>query len=68
MKKVKFLAYATACMFTAFFSLYSSNSLAITPKKNWADSYSSNGKCYCASTFDHGIGDYKVATPQARKV
>ncbi|WP_165419293.1 carbohydrate-binding protein [Corallincola spongiicola] len=67
MKKVKFLAYATACMFTAFFSLYSSNSLAITPKKNWADSYSSNGKCYCASTFDHGIGDYKVATPQGQK-
>lgn len=42
-------------------------SQAITPGKNWADSYSVNGKCYCATTFDHGIGNYKVQTPAGEK-
>lgn len=37
------------------------------PKKGWADSYSANGKCYCASTFDHGIGKVKVMTPAGLK-
>lgn len=47
----------------------SSNSSAqtITPSPGWADSYSVNGKCYCATTFDHGIGNYTVDTPAGVK-
>lgn len=29
----------------------------------WADSYSVDGRCYCASTFDHNIADIEVDTP-----
>lgn len=29
----------------------------------WADSYSVDGQCYCASSFDHNIGDIMVDTP-----
>ncbi len=29
----------------------------------WKDSYSVGGDCYCATTFDHGIGDLTVDTP-----
>lgn len=48
---------------TLLSSSLSLSSLAITPKPGWADSYSVNGKCYCATTYDHGIGNYKVNTP-----
>jgi len=39
----------------------------ITPGPNWSDSYSHNGQCYCASTFDHGAGNLRVATPEGVK-
>ncbi|MGH1344839.1 MAG: hypothetical protein ACRBN8_24980 [Nannocystales bacterium] len=29
----------------------------------WADSYSVDGRCYCASSFDHNIGELVVDTP-----
>ena len=35
----------------------------VNPQPGWADSYSAGGKCYCATTFDHGIGDEMVQTP-----
>ena len=35
--------------------------------RGWADSYSANGKCYCWTKFDHGIGNYKVNTPAGKK-
>ncbi len=37
------------------------------PGSNWSDSYSVNGKCYCATTFDHGIGAFEVMTPAGLK-
>ena len=37
------------------------------PGSGWADSYSVNGKCYCDSTFDHGIGEVMVDTPDGKK-
>ncbi|MCG8701900.1 MAG: T9SS type A sorting domain-containing protein [Bacteroidales bacterium] len=37
------------------------------PKKGWADSYSVNGKCYCATSFDHNIGGIKIKTPAGKK-
>ena len=33
------------------------------PQRAWSDSYSANGRCYIASSFDHGIGDVLVNTP-----
>ena len=30
---------------------------------SWMDSYSSGGRCYCATTFDHDIGRIRVETP-----
>ena len=33
----------------------------------WADSYSTPGRCYCASTFDHNIGTIIVNTPFGQK-
>lgn len=43
---------------------------AVKQKPNpnsWVDSYSANGKCYCNSTFDHGIGRKKIQTPAGLK-
>ena len=48
-------------------SLWPVASFAITPTNGWADSYSSNGTCYCATTYDHGIGEYTVDTPAGSK-
>lgn len=31
-----------------------------TTSKSWADSFMVNGKCYCKSTYDHGVGRIKV--------
>ena len=31
--------------------------------RGWADSYSVLDKCYCSTTFDHGIGELEVETP-----
>lgn len=33
------------------------------PGSNWSDSYSVDGRCYCDTTYDHGIGDVVVDTP-----
>ncbi|MEL6345766.1 MAG: hypothetical protein AAFV53_21835 [Myxococcota bacterium] len=33
------------------------------PGNNWSDSYSVDGKCYCATTYDHNIADIEVNTP-----
>ncbi len=33
----------------------------------WKDSYSVGGTCYCATTFDHEIGEVEVATPDGKK-
>lgn len=30
----------------------------------WQDSYSAGDRCYCQTTFDHGIGSQKVKTPK----
>jgi hypothetical protein len=30
---------------------------------SWSDSYSVGDSCYCASTFDHGVGSILVTTP-----
>lgn len=35
----------------------------IAPNATMADSYSVGDRCYCASTFENGIGDYFVETP-----
>ena len=35
----------------------------LTPQPSWRDSYSVNGQCYCASTYDHGVGGIVVDTP-----
>jgi len=35
----------------------------LTPNASMADSYSDGVNCYCASSFDHGIGDFYVDTP-----
>jgi hypothetical protein len=40
---------------------------SVTPRPNWADSYSAGGKCYCASTFDHGVDKLKYMTPAGLK-
>ncbi len=33
----------------------------IVPNANsWKDSYQANGYCFCNSTFDHGIGNFKI--------
>lgn len=34
------------------------------PRPGWADSYSADGSCHMQTTFDHGIGDVEVETPQ----
>lgn len=34
------------------------------PRSTWSDSYSVQDACYCASTFDHDIGEIEVETPQ----
>lgn len=36
-------------------------------QSGWGDSYSANGKCYCASTFDHDIGLIPISTPYGTK-
>jgi hypothetical protein len=33
----------------------------------WKDSYSVGQQCYCATTFDHGIGDIVVDTPAGKR-
>jgi len=33
------------------------------PGAGWADSYAADGQCYCASTFDHNVGQLLVPTP-----
>ena len=32
---------------------------SIETRMTWADSFSVNGKCYCSSSYDHGMGRYK---------
>lgn len=34
------------------------------PQRFWKDSYSVNGRCYCASNYDHGVRDTMYETPQ----
>ena len=57
-------------LFSTIFSLifivtFASESSA--QSRNWADSYSVNGQCYCATTFDHNIGGVRVRTPEGSK-
>ena len=35
----------------------------VTPRVNWADSYSVGNECFCDTTFDHNIAPYYVDTP-----
>ena len=44
-------------------SIYANNAEA---KPGWADSFSSGGKCYCDSNFDHGLGGMQADTPQGK--
>jgi len=39
-----------------------------TTSKNWADSFSVNGKCYCKSTYDHGVGNIRVNGKTVRQI
>ncbi len=36
--------------------------------KSWADSFSFKGKCYCKSTYDHGIGDVTYEGKKVRSI
>ncbi len=46
-----------------FCLVFAVQALAIVPGDNWKDSYSVDGQCYCATTFDHGAGNLTVETP-----
>lgn len=35
--------------------------------QNWSDSYSVDGQCFCDTTYDHGIGNVQVSTPDGNK-
>ena len=37
------------------------------PNLSWKDSVEVNGRCYCDSNFDHGIGSVKIQTPAGMK-
>ena len=39
-----------------------------TTAQSWADSFEVNGKCYCKSTYDHGIGNVKVGDKTVRQI
>ncbi len=50
-------------------NLAAKNQLAnVTTKQSWADSFSQGGKCYCKSTYDHGIGNVKVGNKTVRQI
>ena len=40
---------------------------AFNAPRAWSDSYSLNGQCFCATNFDHGIGDKTINTPDGVK-
>lgn len=44
--------------------MFSGVAHGVTPVISWADSYSTAGQCYCATTFDHEAADISVQTPQ----
>ena len=46
-------------MFVVFNLTNSAFGLCKNPSRSWKDSYSANGKCYCASNFDHNISTCK---------
>lgn len=48
-------------------SMFSHGQSIVPGGSNWGDSYSVDGKCYCASSYDHGIGEYTVSTPAGTK-
>ncbi len=39
-----------------------------TTAPSWADSFSVNGKCYCKSSYDHGVGKIKVDKKTVRQI
>jgi len=63
--RIGFSVSSTAVL--AAFSISSFAASIIPGGSSWADSYSVDGKCYCATTYDHGIGDYTVETPAGTK-
>ncbi len=63
----RIVSYLFVVAASAVIGIGTGQAQTITPKPNWADSYSVNGKCYCATTFDHGIGEYPVDTPAGTK-
>lgn len=65
MNKIKYFQTGTIAVLIMLVSSFAS--AAVNPQPGWADSYSVGGKCYCATTFDHGIGGYTVDTPAGRK-
>eukprot|EP00039_Didymoeca_costata_P009280 m.122494 g.122494 ORF g.122494 m.122494 type:complete len:271 (+) comp14426_c0_seq2:2522-3334(+) len=36
-------------------------------KRNWRDSYSVNGRCYCDTNGDHGVFDLVISSPTGNK-
>ena len=66
--KIKRLSMSvSSAMAFAVFAAPSYSQSIVPGGSSWADSYSVNGTCYCASTYDHGIGDYTVETPAGIK-
>lgn len=44
------------------------HSQSINPRgESWGDSYLRDGKCYCKTTYDHGLDDYTYPTPAGIK-
>lgn len=58
---------ATYLMVCVLSCLLVSEALAVTPQPGWRDSYSANGQCYCATTYDHDIAGILVDTAQGQK-
>ncbi len=62
-----FCLKALAAITLSSASLYSHSQMIVPGGSGWADSYAVDGKCYCDSTYDHGIGSYTVETPAGTK-
>ena len=57
------LALSTTSFLSSFISAQEINPGGV----EWADSYSVDGKCYCSTSYDHGIGEFIVDTPAGER-
>lgn len=67
MKNTTLGFYLSSAAILSVFSGHAHAQLIIPGGSSWGDSYSVDGKCYCDSTYDHGIGDFTVETPAGTK-